>query len=228
MKRGFLLGKFFPPHAGHIALIDGARALVDELTILVCWQPDDDIAGEQRLEWMRGLFPACRVVGHGKAVPQAPADSPDFWTIWQPIVARAHPEPIDYLFAGEGYGGELASKVGGLFVPLSARILGADQNGLGGLSGEQIRADPFSSWPFLPPPVRDHFALTICLHGVESVGKSTLAERLAAHYGTIVVPEYGRAHCEIYGTDCRDDDLRLMGLAQQAMIEASRPWATSG
>lgn len=74
--------------------------------------------------------------------------------------------------------------------------------------------------------MRDHYALTICLHGVESVGKSMLSERLAAHYGTIVVPEYGRAHCELYGTDCRDSDLRLMGLAQQASIDAARPWCT--
>ena len=36
----------------------------------------------------------------------------------------------------------------------------------------------------------------ICLHGPESTGKSTLATRLAAHFGCEVVPEYGRAYCE--------------------------------
>ncbi|HXG80431.1 MAG TPA: AAA family ATPase [Sphingomicrobium sp.] len=224
MKRGFLLGKFMPPHAGHMALIDAARRLVDELTILVCWLPGDQIAGEQRLEWMRSLFPGCRVVGHGAPVPQAPDESPHFWPIWRSIVAKAHPEPITYLFAGEDYGAELARQVGGLFVPLGARVLKADQDGLGGLQASDIRADPWKHWGWLPPPVRDHYALTICLHGVESVGKSVLAERLAAHYGTIVVPEYGRVHCEVYGTDCREQDLLLIGQAQQAMIEAARPW----
>ena len=29
MRRGFLLGKFMPPHAGHMALIRAARALVN-------------------------------------------------------------------------------------------------------------------------------------------------------------------------------------------------------
>ena len=62
-KRGFLLGKFMPPHAGHIALIHAARALVDELTVLVCWLPGDPIAGETRLAWMRELAPDCRVIG---------------------------------------------------------------------------------------------------------------------------------------------------------------------
>ena len=59
MRRGFLLGKFMPPHAGHMALIRAARALVDELTVLVCWLPDDPIAGEVRLAWMEDLLPDC-------------------------------------------------------------------------------------------------------------------------------------------------------------------------
>ena len=35
-KRGFVLGKFMPPHAGHVYLCDFGRAYVEELTILVC------------------------------------------------------------------------------------------------------------------------------------------------------------------------------------------------
>ena len=225
MKRGFLLGKFMPPHAGHITLIRSARALVDELTILVCSLPDDPIDGERRLEWMRGLFPDCRVMWHSQLVPQQSADDPQFWKIWTAIVAKAHPQPIDYVFAGDAYGLELASHVGGLFVPLGARILGADRDAIGSLSGQAIRADPWRSWQYLPPPVRNHYAITICLHGIESVGKSSLAERLARHFDTPFVPEYGRAHCETYGTECREADLLLIGEAQQAMIEAARPWA---
>ena len=224
VRRGFLLGKFMPPHAGHVSLIEAARRLVDELTILVCSLPDDPIPGQVRLEWMRAMFPSCRVVWHGAPAPQAPEDNPSFWPTWRRIVAKAHPEPIDYLFAGEGYGEELAHQVGGLFVPLGARVLGADQAGLGGLTASAVAADPLAHWQFLPAPVRNHYALTICVHGVESVGKSMLAERLAAHYSTVLVPEYGRTHCETYGTDCREQDLLLIGQAQQAMIEAARPW----
>ena len=224
MKRGFLLGKFMPPHAGHVSLIEAARKLVDELTILVCSLPDDPIPGQLRLEWVRTMFPGCRVVWHGAPAPQAPEDNANFWPIWRRIVAKAHPEPIDYLFAGEAYGSQLAHEVGGLFVPLGARVLGTDQSGLGGLTASAVQADPWGHWQFLPPPVRDHYALTICVHGVESVGKSMLAERLAAHYSTVLVPEYGRTHCETYGTDCREQDLLLIGNAQQAMIEAARPW----
>ena len=225
VKRGFLLGKFMPPHAGHVTLIQSARALVDELTILLCSLPDDPISGETRLEWLRVMFPDCRIAHHADPAPQAPADDPKFWDIWTAIVARAHPKPIDYVFAGESYGADLAAHVDGMFVPLGGRVLSADRNAIGGLSGEKVRADPWEYWDYLPHPVRNHYALTVCLHGIESVGKSSLAERLADHYRTTFVPEYGRSHCETHGTDCREDDLMLIGHAQQAMIEAARPWA---
>jgi len=224
MKRGFILGKFMPPHAGHVTLIEAARAMVDELTVLLCSRPGDAIPGPERLEWMKKRFPSCRIAWHDGPVPEYASDSPDFWKIWRKIIVNAHPEPIDYYFAGEAYGADLAHEFRAFFVPLGARVLGADQGGLGGLSGEKVRADPWQYWDFLPAPVRNHYALTICLHGVESVGKSTLSERLAEHYRTIVVPEYGRTHCETHGTDCREQDLLLIGEAQQAMIEAARPW----
>ena len=225
MKRGFVLGKFMPPHAGHVTLVQSARALVDELTVLVCSLPEDPIPGELRLEWMKGLFPDCRVLWHKEPAPQHPGGGRDFWPVWERIVAQHHPERIDYVFAGESYGAELAAHIGGIFVPLGGRVLSADQEGIGGLSGAAIRADPWTYWDYLPDPVRRHYGLTVCLHGIESVGKSTLAERLADHYRTILVPEYGRSHCQVHGTDCREDDLMLIGEAQQATIEAARPWA---
>lgn len=225
MKHGFILGKFMPPHAGHVTLIQSARALVDELTVLLCSQAGDPIPGELRMSWMRELFPDCRLLWNSAEAPQQPSDDVNFWPKWKEIIARHHPEPIDYVFAGEPYGAELARHIGGIFVPLGGRILNADQNGIGGLSGSMVRISPWSYWDYLPHPVRSHFALTICLHGIESVGKSSLAERLSAHYSTTLVPEYGRSHCEAHGTNCREDDLMLIGEAQQAMIVAARPWS---
>ena len=224
-KRGFLLGKFMPPHAGHMALIRAARALVDELTVLVCWLPDDPIAGELRLKWMRDLAADCRVIGHGEIVPQAPGDSADFWPVWRGIVARAHPEPIDYLFAGEDYGAQLAQQVGGLFVPLGGRVLGLGDDPLSSLTASAVRADPAAHWPYLPAPVQAHYRRTICLHGAESTGKTTLAALLAREAGTVTVGEYGRSHCEVHKEPLSLGDLLLIGRAQQAMIAAASDWA---
>ncbi len=221
MRRGFLLGKFMPPHAGHVYLAETAQRLVDQLTILVCWLPDDPIPGPLRLEWIRRLFPAARVLGHGRPVPQAPADSADFWPIWRGIVAAAHPEPIDLVFAGEDYGLRLAQEVGGRFVPVGMR---AEPRSPGPVSGTAIRADPWAHWDALPHLVRPCYARSICLHGPESTGKTTLARALADHFDTIWVPEYGRLHCETHGLDLAMDDLLEIGRVQSAMIAAALPW----
>lgn len=216
MRRGFVLGKFMPPHAGHMMLCDTAQRLVDELTILVCWLPDDPIPGLLRLQWMRELFPNARVIGHGAPVPQAPDDHPDFWAIWRSIVREVHPGPIDLLFAGEPYGLRLASEVGAEFVPIGNRELP--------VSGTAVRANPWRHWQWLAPVVRAHFTRTFCLHGPESTGKTRLAERLAKHFGTIWVPEYGRSHCEVHGLDIGAEDLKMIAAAQRAMVAASLPW----
>lgn len=221
---GFVLGKFMPPHAGHVALVDAARRLVRQLTILVCWLPDDAIPGPLRLEWMRQLFPDCRVVGHGDVVPQAPSDSADFWPIWRGIIRAAHPERIDYVFAGEDYGAELARQIGGYYVPLGGRVL-CQNDRIGKLSASAVRSDPGTHWDLLPAPVRSHYRRTVCLHGGESTGKSTMSAALASRFDTLWVPEYGRSHCEAYAGDLCVDDLLLIGRAQTAMIEAAEPWA---
>lgn len=214
MTRGFVLGRFMPPHAGHMLLCETARRLVDELTILVCWRPDDPIPGPQRLAWMKQLFPDCRVVGHDAAVPRS--DDPDYWQRWRDIVKAAQPAPIDWLFAGQDYGKRLAELVGAEFVLVGPR---ADP----GLTAAAVRADPWGRWGDLPAPVRAHYARTICLHGPESTGKSVLSERLARHFETQWVTEYGRVHCEIYGFDLDAAGLTMIADVQRAMIDAARP-----
>lgn len=67
------------------------------------------------------------------------------------------------------------------------------------------------------PPIK-----VVALHGIESTGKSTLAERLARDLGTVWLPEYGREYCLEHGTDCTPADLRTIAATQQAMIEAAK------
>jgi NadR type nicotinamide-nucleotide adenylyltransferase len=216
MSRGFILGKFMPPHRGHIMLCDFARSYCDELTVLVCTRPQEPIDGELRAAWMHELCAGARIVHYAKDVPQEPHDHPDFWRIWREIVKWAHPEPIDYVFTSESYGARLADEVGAKHVPFDPGRSAAP------ISGAAIQLDPYKAWEFLPPPVRAHYAKTVCLFGPESTGKSTLAKRLAAHFGTIVAPEYGRIYCEAFGTYCTADDLRNIVRGQRALEWAAR------
>ena len=48
----------------------------------------------------------------------------------------------------------------------------------------------------------------VTLFGAESTGKTTLANTLARHFGTVVAPEYGRTYTEIHGQDaCSKQDM---------------------
>jgi len=110
-------------------------------------------------------------------------------------------------------------------VPLGNRTLATGSDRLGLLSASAVRTDPAAHWDLLPQPVRHYYRRTVCLHGAESTGKSTLCGKLSQHFGTIWVGEYGRSHCEAYRDDLTMDDLDLIAESQQAMVAAAEPWA---
>jgi HTH-type transcriptional regulator, transcriptional repressor of NAD biosynthesis genes len=68
----------------------------------------------------------------------------------------------------------------------------------------------------------------VTLFGAESAGKTTLANRLARHFHTVVAPEYGRTYTEMHGQDAcsRQDMLKIakghLKLRRQAEREAQR------
>lgn len=57
---------------------------------------------------------------------------------------------------------------------------------------------------------------TVCLHGPESTGKSTMAPRLAQQFDSVCVAEFGRTYCETYGTDLTMSDLVVIAQTQDA------------
>jgi NadR type nicotinamide-nucleotide adenylyltransferase len=212
--RGFVLGKFMPPHKGHVFLCDFGRAYCERLTILVCSLPDDPIPGHLRFEWMQALFPDCDVRWCEEDLPQEPADHPDFWAIWKDVVRRYGGTP-DVVFASETYGQRLADEVGARFVPVDPA-----RNAVS-MSGTAVRDNPFVCWDALPAPVRPWFVRRLCLFGPESTGKSTLAQALARRFGTISVPEYGRTYTEMFGTEVGAEDLHRIVAGHRASVVAA-------
>ncbi len=69
---------------------------------------------------------------------------------------------------------------------------------------------------------------TICLHGPESTGKSTMATLLSSHLDCEIVPEYGRAYCEEHGTDSSMHDLVVIGQRTAAMAASAKARAARG
>lgn len=212
---GFVLGKFMPPHLGHVFMCDFARAYCQNLTILVCSLDDDPIPGRLRYQWMQTLFPKCDVKWCREPLPQAPEDHPDFWPIWRDVVARYAGSP-DVVFASEAYGARLAEETGARFVPVDL-----SRNAVP-VSATMIRNDPFRHWDFLPVPVRPYYAGRVCLFGPESTGKSTLAVDLAKRFDTVHVPEYARAYTDVFGTAVTAADLERIAEGQWASLVAAR------
>jgi len=64
--------------------------------------------------------------------------------------------------------------------------------------------------------------ITICLHGPESTGKSTLARALAQHFSALALPEFGRYYCEILGNSCDISDLRAIRAGHEVLLHQAR------
>ena len=210
MTRGLVLGKFLPPHLGHLHLIEFASAFVDELTVVVGTLAREPIPGALRYEWMRQLAPRANVVHLTDENPQLPEEHPDFWAIWQASLARVAPKP-DFVFASDAYGATLAEVLGARFVPVDPARTALP------ISGTAIRARPFDHWEFLPRLVRPHFVQRISIFGPESTGKSTLTRQLAEHFGGTAVPEYARTWLELHADrKVRPEDLPVIARGQVA------------
>jgi len=65
----------------------------------------------------------------------------------------------------------------------------------------------------------------ICLTGPESTGKSLLADRLAAHYGTVRVEEFSRDYAEARGGRLTYADVETIARGQIALEAEAAPHA---
>jgi len=214
MTRGLVLGKFMPPHAGHLYLTGFAQGMVDELTIVVGTLAAEPIPGALRARWMRELHPRAQVLHLEDENPQDPSEHPDFWGIWRRSLRRILPELPDFVVASEPYGARLAAELGARFIPVDLRRQALP------ISGTAIRAAPLDHWRYLPPCVRAYFALRVSVFGPESTGKSTLAAALAGRYRTSVVPEYARTWLEGRGGECTAEDMPIIARGQRAAEDA--------
>ncbi|MEW2138780.1 AAA family ATPase [Streptomyces sp. NPDC005409] len=194
---GLVLGKFYPPHAGHHHLVRTAQDRCERLTVLVCAASVESVPLADRVAWMREAHPGAEVVG---AVDDVPVDlhDPDVWEAHMAIFRAAVAGPVDAVFTSEAYGTELARRFGAEEVCVDpARTLFP-------VSGTAVRADPVACWDYLQPAVRAALTRRVVVLGAESTGTTTLSRALAAHYRrrggvwarTGWVAEYGRLYSE--------------------------------
>ncbi|MEU8214159.1 AAA family ATPase [Micromonospora taraxaci] len=229
---GMVVGKFYPPHAGHHALIEAAAARCAEVTVVVAPSRRESIPLTLRLDWLREVHadrPWVRFVGRYDDHP-VDYDDPAVWDAHCAVFrAAVGSRRVDAVFSSEAYGVELARRFDA--VPVS---VDPDRRTVP-VSGTAVRADPAGHWRWLSSPVRAWFVRRVVVVGAESTGTTTMAEALAAHYGTPWVPEYGREltagklarlrervpHASVFDVTWDRDDFRAVVREQQAAEDAA-------
>ncbi|HEY0193226.1 MAG TPA: AAA family ATPase [Kofleriaceae bacterium] len=212
---GLVLGKFLPPHAGHIHLCEVAQRMCDELFIVVGTLAGEPIPSERRYEWMRELMPRATVLHLTEELPQQPSEHPEFWRLWREALGKTLGGIRPHLvFSSDAYGEQLAAELGGQWIPVDpARATFP-------ISGTAIRAAPMRHFALLPRCVRPYYTRRVSVFGPESTGKSTLAAELAAALHTRRVPEFARDYLESRHGVLDPGDLPLIARGQIALEDA--------
>ncbi len=189
-RHGLVLGKFYPLHAGHQALVRAAAARCERVTVQVLASSVESVPLDVRAGWVREEHPDVRVVA---AMDEAEVDfaSAAAWDAHMPLIEGLLDEPVDVVLTSDGYGAELARRLGAEWVQVDPGRVATP------VCGTAVRADVAGHWWALPPSVRAWFARRVVVVGAESTGTTTLSRALADHLGAGWVPEFGREWSEI-------------------------------
>ena len=157
-RHGLVIGKFYPPHAGHHHLVRAASRGAERVTVVVMAATVESLALADRVAWMREVHAEDENVTIAGIRDDHPVDLEDD-AIWRAHVALMQEaarsvtdEPVDAVFSSEAYGDELARRLGARHIAVDpARMVHR-------VSGTAVRADPVAHWGALAPCVRGHLA----------------------------------------------------------------------
>jgi HTH-type transcriptional repressor of NAD biosynthesis genes len=210
-RHALVIGKFYPPHAGHHHAIRTAAKASDRTTVAVLASSVESISLADRVYWLAAEHwsdPGVAVLGD---IDDHPIDLNDgrIWDLHVGVVRsvlarRAIRDgdpgaaPVDAVFTSEAYGDELAARLGARHVPVDPPRVTYP------VSGSSVRADPAGNWHHLANATRAGLAARVVVVGAESTGTTTLSGQLATHYrmrggsfgDTQWVTEFGRLHTE--------------------------------
>ena len=191
MTKAFVFGKFLPFHKGHEAMISFALTQCDFLSVLVCYDNNEDIPGEIRKRWIDDTFaktPNLEVkvlLYDSQLLPNTSQTSASVSEVWSVEFKKLLPD-YDLVITSEPYGELVAGFMGIRHIPFDM------EKSQYPISASAIRNDLFANWHYLPDAVKPYFALKVVILGTESTGKTTLTELLAKHYNCSFVTEAGR------------------------------------
>ena len=212
-RTGLVIGKFMPPHAGHLQLIDYARSQVEQLFVVLFTKQAEPIPADLRLAWLRELLPGVTIC-HVDRELKVDFDDPAAWAFWVSAIRDVLPADPDLVFSSEAYGDELARRLGARHVLVDPARRAVP------VSATQIRQNPLAHWEAIPPPVRPYYVRRVAIIGAECTGKTTLARALAEHFQTVWVPEAAREYLLARGGVCTPEDMLIIAREQAGQEEA--------
>ncbi len=184
MKKGLVVGKFYPFHSGHAYLISTALKNSDRVVVLVVDKSTQVFSGEERAGWIREAFPDVDI----RVVRDIERD--DDSAMWAEYTIEILGYAPDVVFTSEDYGIAYAKFLG------AEHFLVDKERVTFPISGTKVRENPYLTWEFLSKPVRASLVRRIAIVGAESTGTTTLSRALAQHFHTVWVPEFGRLYSE--------------------------------
>jgi NadR type nicotinamide-nucleotide adenylyltransferase len=196
-KNAMVIGKFYPPHAGHIHLITTAAAQAEAVTVVVMGSRFESVGVAQRTRWLEAEFSG----EEGIQVRGIPNDCPEDYgsdEIWKAqtelmrlALKTCGITAIDAVFSSESYGGRLAEAFE------AEHVLVDLERSTCRISGTMCRDDLAVAWPGIIAPARQELSTRVIVVGAESTGTTTLARALTDYYRPrfpriAEVPEFGR------------------------------------
>lgn len=213
MREALIIGKFYPPHAGHEFLIQRALDECSRVNVLVQKSDPETISLADRIGWLGEIFPDAHI--YGQINNNKVGYTEETWKLHMETFFQAI---NDYqlnptvIYSSEEYGAELARRLhDDCPENLSDRYMASNKlenvvvdinrTVTSGISASSIRSKPRDYWDFLSGPVRRSLAKRIVVCGAESSGTSTLARDLAKYFKTTYAFEYGRYYVDMVGEE---------------------------
>lgn len=208
MTIGLTLGKFAPLHRGHQRLIETSLSEMDHTIVLIYDCPELDVPPLPiRRRWIEDLYPDAEVIEAWDGPSETGLD---------PAITSQHDAYLTQRLGGRGITHFYSSEPYGEHV---SRALHAVDRRLDPsrveipISGTAIRGDAYAHRAFLAPRVYRDLITHVVFLGAPSTGKTTVAEALAAHLGTVWMPEYGREYWAQHHVDRRLSREQLVEIA---------------
>lgn len=213
-RRALVIGKFYPPHAGHHVLIRHAAEIAERVVVVAMSTVAETIPLADRVAWLSESHRDSPNVAITGIRCDAPVDliSTAVWAAqvacMRAAVHTITDESIDVVVSSEAYGPELARWLDADHVAVDPARLRVP------ISGTACRADLADNWRQLDVPARAGLTTRAVVLGSESTGTTTVSQALTQRFRerggiwaeTRWVPEYGREATEMKLQALREQD----------------------